>query len=316
MTNTTIHPDWIERLTTPPPGWQTSAFTNARGQRLHYAISFPSGDIKGRVVYVEGLNEPTQKTYEMARDFNNQGLVFSVFDRMGQSNGGRFLSNRFKIHSQGFQHDADDLITFVKATLPHPEKATLLGHSTGGLIALLAYHDHPELFTPPLVNAPLLGMMNKHMRGREHVFAALNVPEWMQKLYVPGGRDWSLRGTHRLLPQDAYSSHPERMKLHDYFAEKSICLRNGDPTIGWLWHACKAMTAARDPQWLSELGPVTIVTTGMDAITDNSHIYKAFNHLPHMHHIHIKEAKHEALFETDPLRSQIISETTRLALNG
>ena len=315
MATTIIHPDWIERLTTPPPGWQTSTFDNARGQRLHYAVSCPVDKIKGHVVYVEGLNEPTQKTYELARDFNKAGLSFSVFDRMGQSHGGRFLNNRFKVHSQGFQHDADDLITFVKAIIPKQEKVTLLGHSTGGLIALMAYHDHPELFTQPLINAPLLGIMNQHIRGHEHQFAALMLPQWIQRLYIPGGCDWGLRGTDKRLPQNTYSSHPERMKLHDYFAENNTSLRNGDPTMGWLWHACRAIVTARNPLWLRAVEPVTIVTAGMDTITDNSHVFKAIKDLPSAHHIHIKDAKHETLFETDGIRDRIIGETIKLALN-
>lgn len=316
MANTNIHWAWKDRLTTPPYNWQTGSFVNARGQALPYGLSLPSRKIAGHVMYVEGLNEPIQKTYELARNFNRHALAFSVFDRMGQGLGGRFLQNKFKIHSQGFTHDVADLIQFVENVIPHGQKVTMLAHSTGGLIALMAYHDRPDLFMPPLLTAPLMGFKNEILQGREDIFSRMQMPGWMQEMYIPGGKDWRLRGTEGLLPQNAYSSHPERMKLHDFFPEKNAALRGGDITLGWIWRACQAMTMARSPEWLAKLGPLTIVTAGKEIQIDNEPTLKALPHIRQATHIHIEQAKHEIPFEEDRFRSRIINETVKLALKG
>lgn len=316
MANTSIHKAWKDRLTTPPDNWQTGSFVNARGQVLPYGLSLPSGEISGHVMYVEGLNEPIQKTYELARDFNRHALAFSVFDRMGQGLGGRFLKNKFKIHSQGFSYDVGDLIQFVENVIPRGQKITMLAHSTGGLIALMAYHDRPDLFTPPLLTAPLLGFKNKTLKGREEIFGRMTIPGRMQEIYIPGGKDWRLRGTGGLLPQDAYSSHPERMKLHDFFPAQNEALRGGDMTLGWIWRACQAIAIARSPEWLATLGPLTIVTAGKEILIDNEPTLKALPHMKQATHIHMDQAKHEIPFEEDHFRGRIISETVKLALKG
>lgn len=311
-----IAADWKERLTTPPDNWREGVFVNARKMYIHTASSLPEGIVKGQILHVVGMNENTKKSYELARDFNRHACRFDVFDRALQGYSGRILKNRFKIHSQGFDHDIADVIKYAERHMSRDRRVTMLGHSTGGLIALMAYHDRPDLFTPPFLNAPLLGMANPMIRGREEIFARIKIPALIQNLYIPGGKDWCLRGTDGLLPQEAYSSHPERMKLHDYFPERDPALRTYDPTIGWIWHVCQAITRARDPRWLSETGPVTIATAGRDLITDNDQVMKALSHMKNATHIHFENGRHESTVETDDIRDRVIGETLRLALNG
>ncbi|MCM2344710.1 MAG: alpha/beta hydrolase [Alphaproteobacteria bacterium] len=316
MTNISISTEWATRLTTPPDNWRLGSFRNQRGQALRFACANPSGPIQGQVVYVEGLNEPLPKTYELARDFNRQALRFAVYDRMGQGHSGRFLKERFKIHSQGFHHDVADLIQFAESILPRDHKVTLLGHSTGGLIALMAYHDRPDLFTQPFLNAPLFGMMQPLIRNREEKLARLTLPRAIAEAYIPKGQGWRLRGTAGWMPQNSYSSHPERMKLHDYFPQNYPYLRAGDPTIGWIQEACRAIMVVRDPRWLAQVGPVTIATAGQDHVTDNLQTIRIMPHLKQVRHIHYVSSRHETPFETDDIRSHLIETTAKLALNG
>lgn len=311
-----IHQDWIERLTVPPDNWQTGYFMNTRQICIQTARAIPAGPVKGQVMYVEGLNEVRQKTYELARDFNRHACRFDVFDRAFQGHSSRALKSRFKIHSRSMFHDVEDVIQYAEQHMSRDSRITLLGHSTGGLIALMAYHDRPDLFTPPFLNAPLIGMKHKWMKGREEKFGNLNIPEKIQELYIPGGRDWRLRGTGGLLPPDAYSSHPERMKQHDHVQEKHPYLRAGDPTIGWIWRACHAMVWVRNPSWLREVGPVTIATAGHDFLTDNDQVIRLMEHISQVQHIHFNNGKHESPFETDDIRDRVIGETVKLALNG
>ncbi|QQG36057.1 MAG: alpha/beta hydrolase [Micavibrio aeruginosavorus] len=316
MTSIRISPEWAERLTTPPDNWNLGLFRNGHGHLLRYACAQPKKPARGQVVYVEGLNEPLQKTYELARDFNKRALGFAVFDRLGQGHSGRLLKDRFKIHSHGFHHHVADLIKFSETIMPRDHKVTLLGHSTGGLIALMAYHDRPDLFTEPFLNAPLFGMMQPLIRNREDLLARLRLPPFITESYVPKGQGWRLRGTGGWARQEAYSSHPERMRLHDYFPQKHPYLRAGDPTIGWVQEACRAMMIARNPKWLSEVGPVTIATSGQDHVTDNLQTIKIMPHLKQVLHIIYSGSRHEAPFETDDIRGHLIETTAKLALKG
>lgn len=316
MTSIRISPEWAARLTTPPENWRLGSFRSRQGNTLRYAYATPKNPVKGQVVYVEGLNEPLQKTYELARDFNSRALRFGVFDRLGQGHSGRLLKDRFKIHSCAFHHHVSDLINFSESVMPRDHKVTLLGHSTGGLIALMAYHDRPDLFTEPFLNAPLLGMMQPLIHNREDLLARLQLPTAITEAYVPKGHAWRLRGTEGWARQEEYSGHPERMKLHDFFPQNYPYLRAGDPTIGWVQEACRAMMVARNPRWLSEVGPVTIATSGQDHVTDNLQTIKIMPHLKQVLHIYYSGSRHEAPFETDDIRGHLIETTAKLALKG
>lgn len=311
---TSISAHWQERLLQPPEGWRTSQFQNGRGAFLHYALSIPAGNVQGHVMYVEGLNEFTEKTYELAKDFNSRALGFSVFDRLGQGRSPRLLSHPFKIHSEGVDHDVDDVINFAENVIPFSKKITLLGHSTGGLISLMAYRKRPDLFTPPVITAPLLGIKNAIISGRESIIAALLLPPFSKEAYIPGGHDWRQRGEKGLPLPETYSSHPERMKLQDEFTKCDPALRAGDPTMGWVWHVCKAIVAARDKRWLQGIGPITIFSAGQDKTADNRPLFRALSHLTQADHFHIASAKHEMPYETDDIRHVIINQTVQNAL--
>lgn len=306
---------WQERLLTPPKGWCTDSFQNTQGEKLHYALSLPDGKIRGHVMYVQGLNEFTEKTYELARDFNRHALGFSVFDRLGQGRSPRLLDHHYKVHSQGAEKDINDIITFAESIVPYSRKITMLGHSTGGLLGLMAYHKRPDLFTPPVLSAPLLGINKALIKGREFILAALYLPDKIRECYVPNGTDWRPRGQAGLPPPEAYSSHPQRMKIQDELTRLHPELRAGDPTIGWVQDFCRAIVQARSKKWLKQVGPVTIFTAGNDQTVNNQPVFKALAAMPKASHFHFADSKHEMPFETDNIRKALIDRTVQNALN-
>lgn len=302
-----------------PDNWQWGTMKNARGHDLRYGFSLHANRevTKAHIVYVEGVSEFAEKTFELARDFNKASCDFWVLDRFGQGLSGRFLSNRFKQHSEGFHHDVADITQFARETIPDDgAPVILLGHSTGGLIALMTAHDAPDVFDAASVTAPLLGLNQPRViYEREHWFAALPMPGFIRNRFIPGGTSWRPRDEKRCdLTNEDYSSDPVRMHVHDLWLVHRSDLRTGSVTMGWVKEACKAMMTARNSDWLREIEiPVHVFTAGRDRLVNNRFAYESVPHIPDMQMTYFPQAKHDMLMETDDIRDAIIGGTVALA---
>ncbi|MBI4030233.1 MAG: alpha/beta hydrolase [Proteobacteria bacterium] len=310
--------DFEERFR-QPVNWQWGTMKNARGHDLRQGFSLPAdkNELKGRVLYVMGVSEFAEKTFELARDFNKASYGFWVVDRFGQGMSGRYLSNKFKQHSEGFHHDVADITQFARETLPDDgAPVILLGHSTGGLIALMAAHDAPDVFAAASLTAPLMGLNRPPViREREHLFAALPMPKCVRERFIPGGTSWRPRDEKRCdMPNEDYSGDALRMHIHDRWLVEKSELRMGSVTMGWVGEACRAMMTARDPEWLGEIKiPVHIFTAAQDRLINNRFTYEAAPHIPRSEMTYFPNGKHDLLMETDDIRDIIIAGTVALA---
>lgn len=309
--------DFEERFR-QPDNWQWGTMKNARGHDLRCGHSLPANGNPPRahIVYVMGVSEFAEKTFELARDFNKASCGFWVMDRFGQGMSGRFLSDKFKQHSEGFHHDAADITQFARESVPDDgAPVILLGHSTGGLIALMTAHDSPDVFDAASITAPLLGLSHPSiMYEREHWIAALPMPDFVKNSFVLGGTSWRPRDERRhALINETYSGDPVRMHIHDLWLVERSDLRLGSVTMGWLKEACKAMVAARDPAWLREIKmPVHIFIGGQDMLINNRFTYDATPHIPDQQVTYFPNGKHELLMETDDIRDVVIRHTVEL----
>jgi pimeloyl-ACP methyl ester carboxylesterase len=70
--------------------------------------------------------------------------------------------------SPRLKYSRDDFVGEVHATLKMvgPEKATLVGHSFGGRIAVFAAHEYPELLQRVIVIDTNIGFADQHLRTR------------------------------------------------------------------------------------------------------------------------------------------------------
>jgi len=299
-----------------PAGWNWETMTNERGAQLRYGMSLPAGKPRAHIVYVEGLSEFAEKTFELARDFNRESCGFYVFDRQGQGLSGRFLKDPGKEHSEGFNHDADDLAQFIRTKVPHDAPVIVLAHSAGGLITMLAAHDNPDLADGVVMTAPLLGIQNPMARNIERFWATMPEPRCLSEHYIPftDPKVWR-RSEKRDDPAvDEFSSDPERSLVHDYWREKNPGLRTIGPTWGWVRESCKAIVKTRSAGYLESIQtPLAIFTGGDDGTVYNKHTFNALARLPHATHTHFEKGKHELLMETDDIRQPIIDATLGLA---
>lgn len=294
---------------TPPPGWDWGTHVNATGQGLRYGRVMPEGRPRAHIIYVEGLSEYAEKTFETARDLTAQGYGFWAVDRQGQGLSGRLLSDQFHQHARPFTQDAADLAGLVREKLPRDGAPVfLLAHSTGGLISLLALHDYPDLFSGLIALAPPLSLKNGLIHGWEKEFAALFLPEALRRQYVPHGRDWRPRtAPDSESPPGAYSADPVRQHIHDYWMNENPDLRIGSPTLGWVHEACRAIRTLRDTAYLKEITqPVMIATAGNDFLVDNRPAVAALSALRHTEYYHFPDAHHEMLMEKDGIRAPLM----------
>ena len=304
----------LEHRFTQPAGWQWDSFTNDRKQSLRYGSLQTHKTPDAHIIFVEGLSEYAEKTFELARDVEKMNCNFWVADRHGQGKSGRFLKDIFKQHSTGFEEDVKDLTRMVKNILPDDGAPVILvGHSTGGLISLIALHDEPDTFDGAILTAPLFGIHNPLVKGREAIFARLPGAKWLLESYATGFGTWMPR-TSPLSPlkQDDFTSDPARQKIHDYWQEKDPDLQIGGPTFGWLKNTCFSITKVRDKDYLAEIKqPVLLFTAGDDKLVVPQESFKVAAALPNATTKHFPNGKHELLMETDDIRKPLLQKSRR-----
>lgn len=304
----------IERRFTKPQGWLWGAFTGARGAPLRFGSLRLHKAPAAHIVYIEGLSEYAEKTFEIARDFNDRACNFSVFDRHGQGQSARYFPSRpHKQHSDGMERDAADIVRFCRDHIPPGEPVVLLGHSTGGLLALLALAREPELFCGAILTAPLLGIRENRVRGREGFIARLPLPRILARLYAPGGTDWKARSDpSAFLPPGAFSSDPVRQTIDDRMTTHDPALRTGSVTLGWVMAACRAIVKVRDPAFSAKITqPLLVFTAGEDLLVVNEETEAVLRALPHAAHVHYPDSRHEMLMERDGIREALLEEAAR-----
>ena len=299
-----------------PAGWQWGSFVNARGAKLRTGSLMPEGRPKAHIVYVEGLSDFAEKNFELARTFNQHSCAFHIFDRQGQGMSGRMLKDKFKQHSTGFHHDVRDVLQFVREAVPRDGAPVILfGHSTGGMIALMALHDAPEgTLAAGSLTAPLLGMLNPAAKDKEKYWAKVPMPAAVRQRYIPGGNAiWARNHPRHHYKQKDYTSDPERMKVSDYWQRLRKDLRAGSPTMGWAKSVCDSIVKIRKPAYLRDIKvPVAVFTAGQDILVNNRYVLEAVNHLPDASYVHFKKGKHDLPTETDDIRDRIIRDTLDL----
>lgn len=301
----------LENRFTKPKGWLWAHFTNARGATLRFGRLSCHKTPLAHIVFIEGLSEYAEKTFELARDFNRMACNFSVLDRQGQGKSDRYLPDRDRQHSQGVDHDVDDIIRFCRDHVPEGDPIILLGHSTGGLIALMALEKEPALFKGAILVAPLLGIASPLARDKESYIANLPLPPTFAGRYIPGGRGWTPRESKlSLYKPEHFSSDPVRNKIHDYWPQKDRDLRSGSPTLRWIVEICRAIIRTRVPGFTEKIDkPVLIFTAGQDVLINNDPTLTLAGRLKRATHHHYPDGKHELYLEKDDIRDSLLRRT-------
>lgn len=304
-----------------PKGWKTGTYKNQRGHSIRKGELATHFNPAANIIFVSGLSEFQEKYYELAKSFNDQACNIYTYDPPGQGYSDRLIPGSIKQHSQGTQHDVDDLIQFAEEHVPQSDAPTIVfGHSTGGLVSFLAAEQRPDLFDGMTLTAPLFSVNTFPVTGNEHIFAGLPFPEKLRKMFAPGQTSWRPRSDeHGSLVLDDFTADPIRQQVQDYWTDIDPELKTDGVTWGWLIERCKGIVEARKDENIEKADmPFVIATAEDDKLVSNKATYDIIAKLDDVTHLNFEDAGHELYLEKDEVRDPIIEETMKMIkrING
>lgn len=279
------------------------------GVKLRYALwKAGRGETRGTVILLHGRTECIEKYFETVTDLRGRGFDVLTFDWRGQGASTRLLNDSRKGHVDHFNQYLDDLETILtQVALPDCRPPlNILGHSTGGLVALLAAPALANRIDRMMLLSPLLALNNLPVKQihLQRVLAVLS--------YIGFGRSLA-PGTHRF---------PERRPFEKNFltTDAARYRRNGEifshhpelgiggPTTAWLFAACWAMRQVGTAHHAQSINiPTILVAAGADPVVDSAAVERYGQRMRSGSFLTIPRALHELLQERDAYREQVLA---------
>ncbi|UXN34969.1 alpha/beta fold hydrolase [Avibacterium paragallinarum] len=258
--------------------------------------------VKKLLILVNGRAENILKWSELAYDFYQWGYDVLLFDHRGQGYSQRLLADKEKGYIDEFRFYTEDMNAVIKQVTRQCDYSQqyLLAHSLGSLISAyyLANYDHH--IQRAVLSSPFFGLPTKHLL-RDELIINLMMLFGQGQRYVFGKAPYKPAN----LQHNELSFCKTRMKwmnrINRYFPELSL----GGPTFRWV-HLC--LTAIKGLEKILpriEI-PVLVLQAGKEKIVANDRLEKLVSRLPQGQLITLENAKHEILFERDPLRTQAL----------
>ncbi|PVX39231.1 lysophospholipase [Pasteurella langaaensis DSM 22999] len=252
------------------------------------------------VILVNGRAENILKWTEIAYDFFLSGYDVLIFDHRGQGYSQRLLKDSEKGYVDEFRFYAEDMAKIIEkvTALYDYQQQHIVAHSLGALISsfYLANYDHH--IKSAVFSAPFWGMPLKHPVRDQLVVALMNL--------LGKGSDYVFGKTAYQpanLDNNELSGCRTRMKWMNRVNRKFPAIHLGGPTFRWV-HLC--MNAIKQlPKILPRIEiPVLVLQSERERIVSNKNLTKLTALLPNGNIENIAQAKHEILFERDPIREQ------------
>lgn len=276
------------------------------GVRIRYA-RFPASAPNGTVVILPGRNEYIEKYFETVDDLRRRGFAVAALDWRGQGGSDRLLRNPMRGHIESFGEYVDDLDQFFfEVVLPDCRPPyTILGHSTGALIALMA--------TPNLINrvrrivlaAPFLELRTPLSPSWLKAIANLYCALGLGSRYIAGaGR----RGRPTPFKANKLTSDSRRYARNQAVVEAHPRLGIGGPTAAWLRAALLAAEDVSEPEFMARIHlPILFLAAGSDTVVSTPAIESYAAALPSASALTVDGARHELFQEADFYREQALA---------
>lgn len=260
---------------------------------------------RGTVCLLQGRAEFIEKYFEVVAELRQRGFAVVAFDWRGQGRSGRQVGDARKGHVGSFSDYGRDLEAIraqvLEPFMPKPHFA--LAHSMGGLVALLEARAGRLPFERLVASTPMIEL---RLVKWPRLAARLSLVLWLLRLghlYVPGGGPRSI--TTKPFAGNRLTTDPTRYARNSAAALAIGEGAVGDPTIGWLNAAFRAMQALADPRFALEVRvPTLVVAAGADPVCATPAIERFAARLKAGHAIVLPGAKHEILMERDGIREQ------------
>lgn len=321
MVSSVQSPPGLQKRFTKPEAWRWGVFER-NGRKVRYGFAQVDNQNPAANVFIlPGLSEFPEKYFETARNLLEQNMSVWVIDWAGQGKSSRYLKNRYKRHSGGFQAYIQDLHYLMQLCLDDQNghfgtktentsnvqkkisknkiPLAMLAHSMGANIGLRYMLDHPHSFSCAAFSAPMFGILGlKYIPFAVTRLMAALAPE----SYVPGGKDWH-EYTRARSGNDVFSTDPVRGALHNAWCLADPELQVGSVTYRWLYEAEKSCRILRRSPLLETIQTYCIAGfAGDDLFVDNTTGQKVMNRLSYSKTLEFPDAQHELLMERDEIR--------------
>lgn len=293
-----------------PEGVRAGFFTTSDGVRLRYArFARTAGAPRGTVCLVQGRTEFIEKYFETIADFQQRGFAVATFDWRGQGGSQRLIGNPLLGYVESFEDYLVDLRSFhASILLPDcPPPFYLVGHSMGGLVALIAAGRDRMMFDRMFLSAPML-LIDRQPLSMAGMAAFCETLCYLGLGRMPVARRQDRVPTAADFPGNAITSDLARyLRMVDVMTARPD-LVIGPPTVRWTAAAMRAMAnAGRDAFPGAIRVPVLILAAALDEVVSTAAIEQLGLRMRTGRHIVVPAARHELLMENDAIRAQVLA---------
>jgi len=293
----------------PSANWERLSFKNPETEHEIAYAQMISPDNQKNLLILPGLSEFCEKYIESATLFYKEGYNIFIIDWAYQGRSTRLKENRDKRHSDGYQSDLSDLHFFITTFIGKQNSLFILAHSMGGHIAMRYMIEYVHSIKAASISAPML-KINSLQYGQKLYLKILDCLPFIDKFYVPKGKDWS-RNSRALMSDGNFSSDPIRGNIHRDWSRAEKQLRLGSPTFKWLKESLKSMLKLQNSY--EEIStPLLVGIAENETIVDNNEVEKAATKIKGIKLITLQNSKHEILMEKDEIRDIFLDETLQL----
>ncbi|RDE08389.1 alpha/beta fold hydrolase [Pelagibacterium lacus] len=311
MAATISEPSLVHLDSNPvPSGARAGFFTTSDKVRLRYAL-FPrtSEAARGTVVLVQGRTEFIEKYFETIADFQKRGFAVATYDLRGQGGSDRLIGNPRLGYVEHFDDYWTDLRDFhAGIVLPDcPPPYYLVGHSTGGLIGLLAATRDRLMFDRVFLSSPMIGLPGLPLSLKWSA-RVVNALRYLGLSRLPIGRGADMSPANMAFAGNPLTRDEVRFGRISVVLAARPDLMVGLPTLGWIGSALSAMVRANADGFPATLKiPVFICAAALDRVVATAATEALGVRLKAGHHVVIAGARHELFMETDAVREQVLA---------
>jgi lysophospholipase len=293
-----------------PEGMRAGYFTTPDKVRLRYA-TFPktAGPARGTICLVQGRTEFIEKYFETVTDFQKRGFAVATFDWRGQGGSDRLIPDR----RLGYVRQFDDYWTDLRAfhaniLLPDcPAPYYLVGHSMGGLVALIAAARDRMMFDRMFLSAPMVGLTGQPL-SFSGMAAVADLVSFVGLGRLPVGRAADAPPSERRFPGNPLTSDLRRYMITvDTWRERPDLIV-AKPTFRWVAAAMHAMAEAAGDAFPAAIRvPVLMLAAARDEVVSTPFTEQLGLRMRTGRHMVVPAARHELFMESDPIRAQVFA---------
>jgi lysophospholipase len=290
------------------PGGE-DVFVEAPSGRIrghHWAAPDSSSPPRPSIVICPGFTEFCEKYAAVAARLTACGHDVLIVDWPGQGRSGHLGARPLSVHIDDFEDHlcAADALMAAAGFARRP--VVFLGHSMGGHLALRLAARHMAQAIGAIILSPMI--------------APPVMPVWGVRLLAGAivaagfGRKPALgRPPRRLADERVFRVNNGLTRVQRYYEDQFLWfddapeLRRSGPTAGWVraaYDSCVATTL--NSAWMKRLDlPVLALTSGDERIVHKPSIDRMLPCLPKCRHVSFEGARHELLFETDAVQTEL-----------